>query len=529
MLHDVLFKACRIIDGTGAVPFLGSVAVKDGLVSVVSDSVNNVLLARRTIDCNGAYLAPGFIDIHAHSDLQTVRERSMKAKVMQGIVTEVCGNCGMGVFPCPPGLLAAKRLVSLMQDVLGPFVKEAPWQDLTSYRTFVSSAAHGTNLIMLQAHAPLRLTVMADDPNRLANSSEISAMAGLLEVAFSQGAAGFSTGLYYSPCMHATDEELLALLRVTAKHDRLFAVHHRCEGDDVLDSLRHVLSLAKQSGVRLEIAHLKPIGKANQAKTEAMLSLIDQALADGIDVGFNQYPYEYGSTSLFSLLPPAYVGLNRGELRLRLSKPQVRQAIRHEMEHPVGWDSLVSLCGWQDITIAAMDHAPGCNGMGMLELAAQRGVDPWELFFDLVATETGRAVLIDVTQSQQTLTTIMRHRAGGFATDALYGPGLVHPRSHHAVHHLLDRYCKQEPVLPLEEHVKRSTLRNAQRLGLHDRGRIAVGLAADLVVLDMERMQDVSTVALPDANCRGIEWVMVNGVFAVEHGVPTGSLSGKML
>jgi len=522
-----LFTNCTILDGTGSPSWVGEVAVDEGRILALGPKLESVSTGER-IDGRLRVLCPGFIDIHGHSDLEVLRRPIMLPKLNQGITTEVAGNCGQGVFPCIPGLVQ-RKLEALVRDVLGTYPLPWSWYDLSTYLAQVAQQGSGTNLLFLQAHAPLRLSAIEGNPNRPATVRELETMVALLEESYAQGALGFSSGLYYAPCLFASAEEFEALLRVTARHDRLFAVHHRCEGSDVLQSLHEVLDLAERTGVRIELSHLKVIGRKNQDKVPRMLELIEAYHSRGVRVIFDQYPYEYGSTSLASLLPPSFLKLDRPQLLEVLSSTAGRARVRAEMEVPHGWDSIFELCGWEDISIVSLDTNPQYNGLDFPTIAAVRQQDPFDSFFDLVAEEQGAALMVDITQTQQSLETIMRHPLGCFSTDALYSGSGGHPRSWQAARHLLDAYQRQKAVLPLPQQIRRMTGEPAARLGVCERGLVREGFAADLVLLDMERMIDVSSLACPNAPGGGIDLVMVNGEVAYRDGVPTGALAGKLL
>ena len=387
----------------------------------------------------------------------------------------------------------------------------------------------GTNMVFLQAHSPLRFFALGGNANRQATAAEVDVMCRMLEKSFKEGCRGFSSGLYYAPCLFADRRELLELLQVTKKYDRLFAVHMRCEGNDVLEAIEEVLDLARQTGVRLEISHLKAVGRVNQILVPKMLAMIEGARMEGIDVLFDQYPYEYGSTSLFSLLPPQYLRLTRDDLQKLLASPKERSAIKEEMQDPDGWDSLYELCGWDNITVMTLDSNKQYEGLTLTEIASHRAQGPFDSFFDLLMAEKGTALMTDITQSQESLKRILTHPLMCFDTDALYTGAKSHPRSYQAAVHLLDKYWKQQDLLPLEVLISKMSLEPATRLGLLDRGKIMQGYKADLVIFDPISLKDNSTEKNPMAKPDGMVLVMVNGKLSFFEGEPTGVCSGSLL
>lgn len=523
MDYSLVFRNATVLDGTGARRYVADVGVVGDHIAAIGDL--HEASAEKTVSASGLFLCPGFIDMHAHSELEVLRDPSMSAKVNQGITTEVSGNCGIGVYPAREDDGTVKVLT---RDVLGGWDGHY-WLDFSAYRNTLEEKGCGTNMAFLVSHSALRCAAMEGNPNREATDGEIRKMCDLLSLCLEEGCVGFSSGLYYAPCLYASHRELSALLLTTRFHGGFFAVHHRCEGDDVLSSLEEVLDLARETGVRLEVSHLKALGPQNQHKVKRMLAMLEDARREGVDVHFDQYPYTYGSTSLFSLLPPSDLKLSKADLQIELKDPVVRTRIRGMMERPEGWDSIYETAGWEQITILVLESHPEYEMMTVSEIARQRGQDPFDTFFDLLAEEQGTALMADVTQSEKSLVEIMRHPLMCFGTDALYAGSLCHPRSFNAAVHLLDVYGRQHKVLSWEDLIRRMTGETARRLRLSDRGIIAVGKKADLVLFDPERIRDTSTMQTPQAVPEGLRQVYVNGVLASEEGVATGSVAGKIL
>ncbi|NBK22767.1 MAG: D-aminoacylase, partial [Spirochaetia bacterium] len=520
MKYDYFFRNATIIDGSGQDSFVGDVAIKDDMIVKVSQGGDSP--SGTALDASGLVLCPGFIDIHGHSELEVLKNPAMDPKILQGITTEVAGNCGIVVYPLNDQNASLHEQV---QDVLGHYEPFA-WKSFAEYAKVWKEEGSGTNMAFMQAHSPLRFLALGGNANRPATAMEVSAMCRLLEKSFKEGCIGFSTGLYYAPCLFADRRELLDLLRVTKQYDRLFAVHLRCEGNDVLEAIEEVLDLARLTGVRLEISHLKAIGRVNQGLVPKMLVMLEQARGEGIDVLFDQYPYEYGSTSLFSLLPPHYLRLSREDLQKILKSPKERSAIKEEMQDPDGWDSLYELCGWDNITVMTLDSNRQYEGLTLTEIASLRSQGPFDSFFDLLMAEKGTALMTDITQSQDSIKRILAHPLMCFGTDALYAGAKTHPRSYQAAVHLLDRYGMQQDLLPLEMLIRKMTSEPAKRLRLADRGKIMSGFKADLVIFDPLSLKDNSTERDPMAKSDGMVLVMVNGKLSFFEGEPTGVCSG---
>ncbi len=513
-MYDVLIRNGLIYDGSGEAPFISDIAVFGDRIAVIGRM--GITRARRIIDAAGKAVFPGFIDIHTHTDLLAINDRNMGVRLSQGITTDVSGNCGIGVFPVSEGLDLA------VEDVLGKPNGWA-WSDYSGYRKVLLSEGIGINEAFLVSHTALRLSVMGKRASSEASDEDIEKMAGILSSLLDEGAWGFSSGLYYAPCVFAARKELLRLLEVVRDHGRIFAVHHRCEGDDVLDSLEEVLSLARETGVRLEVSHLKAIGRRNQDKVGEMLRMIEEYRAAGTDVKFDQYPYTFGSTSLFSLLPPHILALTRLEQRLALSLDNERDEIRREMVNPDGWDSIYAMAGPDDISVLYLESHPEYAGKTLTEIGEERGQLPIHALFDILSEEPGLAVMSDITQSEENLIRIMKHPLMSFGSDSLYSSPVPHPRSKHAAVHFLQHYVRDKQVLTMEEGIRRLTGENADRMGFRDRGYIREGMKADIIIADPGRISEEG-----DGNT-GFDYVLVNGQFAVDGGRLTGIRAGEVL
>ncbi len=517
-----LFKNGLVIDGNGNKSFKADVLVEDN--TIIDIRKNLEASSAQVLDIEGKILCPGFMDIHAHSELEALRDPSMLHKVQQGITFDLSGNCGIGVYP---------RQLSdapVFADILGHYNDSWNWTDFVEFQ---SQLKPGINMAFLQSHSMLRMAAIQGNPNREATTAEIETMCSLLDTALDQGCLGLSTGLYYAPCLFANEEEILSLLRVVKKHNALFTVHHRCEGDEILSSIDEILSYVRKTGVKLEISHLKAIGKANQNKVDTILEKIHNFRAEGFDVCFDQYPYEYGSTSLFSLLPPFLLRLEKKELSKTLKSMETNTELRskaiEEMLHPQGWDSIVQLCGWDNITITYLESSPEYNGLTLEDAAKKLGKDPFEALFWLLAKENELALMTDVTQSTENLRKIFKDPLMHFGTDALYTGSAAHPRSANAAIHLLETMCKTSTTATYEEAICKMTSRVAKRLGIKDRGQIVKGMKADLVVFDPQKLHDNSSPSEPFTMCCGLDYVMVNGQFAINKNAPTGSRSGVII
>ena len=517
--NSFLLKNATIIDGNNKEAYKASLLISDDKIVKIIKNNNEIVNINNVIDCSNKIITPGFIDVHGHSDFQIFRTPDMMSKIQQGITTEIGGNCGVGAFPID---LKDQNIVNAIheftKDVLGSYNYD--YSDFESFYQKAQKHLPNTNILFLQSHTALRANVIKPNANRVATDEEINQMCSLLDKSLKQGCIGFSTGLYYAPCIYADEKELVALLKVVKANNKIFCTHHRCEGDDVINSLKEVINLAKKSGVKLEVSHLKAIGKDNQKYVDQMLSLIDQAKADGVDIGFDQYPYEYGSTSIYSLLPPEYLKLTNKDLKLALNDKDERNKIKELIKNPNGWDSIIKMSGFDNIYAMYLESQRELENYSLKDLAIKLKQSDdedscFDTFFDILLKETGTALMLDITQSMESIEKILNHPLMCFGTDALYSgddPTLpTHPRSYQAAVHLIDTFYKQRKAIDLVPLIYNMTGKSASRFKIENRGVIKEGNFADLLVIDLDNLKDVSNMQNTKIPPEGIEYVFVNG------------------
>lgn len=497
---DILIENATIVDGYWKTPYVGSVTIKDGIIDVVS-VCRQTCSAKKVIDAKGKYLIPGIIDMHSHSDLKVVQKEQFRYKIAMGITSEVIGNCGIGSFP----LTDTNQLNSLNLDILGG---SEQFTSFDSYKKAYFNAPPSTNIVALQAHSPIRYEVMKERAHQKATDIDIMKMKQLLHTSFDQGVKGFSSGLYYEPCQGADKRELLALLSVVKERGGIFAVHHRQEGDGIIESIKEVLTLSLLSGVSLQISHLKAIGNKNQDKVKEVLHEIETFHNKGLDVTFDQYPYEWGATSLASLLPPAVLTLPLEDRRKLLSTKEGQKEVRDSIMHPVGFDSIIHLCGFDDIRMLTFDADESVVGKTMSEIATMWKTDVWDAFFTLILQAGNNSLMSDITQSRESIELIMAHPLGTFSTDAIYSGSQYHRRSSHAVQDLFDIFYVEKKVLTLSEHIRRMCVLPARKLKLENRGMILPGYIADVVIIDIPETTQEKT---------QVDSVIVGGKIAYEN------------
>ena len=529
-------KNAKIIDGDNNSEFVSNILIEDEKISKITNNID--IKADVELDLKNKIITPGFIDVHGHSDLQILRTPKMKSKIQQGITTEIAGNCGVGVFPIDLNNNDIVEAVhALSKDVLGSY--NYNFNDFDTFCKIVEKNSPNTNVLFLQSHSALRANVIRPNANRKATDDEIKEMCELLDTSLKQGCIGFSTGLYYAPCVYADRNELIALLQVVKENNKIFCTHHRCEGDDVINSLSEVINLAKEVGVKIEISHLKAIGVENQKYVNDMLLLIEKSRNEGLDIAFDQYPYEYGSTSFNSLLPPKYLKLSNNELKKALNDKNERALIKDLLIKGEGFDSLIKMCGFDNIYSMYLENQRELEHFSIRELSLKlRGKSDddscFDTFFDILLKEEGTALMLDITQSHESIEKILNHDLMCFGTDALYSGDEnsnfpTHPRSYQAAVHLINVYYKQRKSIELVKLINKMTKVGAERFNIKNRGVIKEGYFADLVVLDLDNLQDYSDNEDNKIPPDGIEFVFVNGNLVYKNKKIVNSNAGRII
>ena len=520
----LLLTGGQVLDGTGAPGRVADVLVRDGRVQAVGNHLDAA--GTRVLDVTGRIVAPGFVDIHTHSDLTLLSDPRGLSKVHQGVTTEVVGNCGLGVTPLPEGAdrRAIRQAVSYLD--LDPDI-DWSWRDLAGYLDAIRCAGPGVNVAALVGHLPLHAAVCGFD-DRPASRAELDRMCGLLRDALDAGAIGLSTGLIYAPLPYVREEELVTLAAVTARAGKIFTWHIRSYDDGLLDAVSQAVAVARRTGCRTQISHLCAVGRRNWGAVRGALDVVDAATAEGLEIGVDIYPYVHGNAPLSQLLPAWAQAGGADAWTSRLGEPKVRDAIRDEWrDRPTTWD---------EITISWTVRTPPDPDVGrtIAQLADERGVSADDVALDLLA-ELGTGVVITAGgRSESDLAAVLAHPAAVVASDGLAldpdgatGRGMPHPRSYGCFPRYLSRYANTAGGLA--EAVRRCTAAPAARVGLTDRGVLRPGAAADIVVLDPARLRDRATFTAPHQFADGIDLVLVNGAPAIEQGRHTGARAGHVL
>jgi N-acyl-D-amino-acid deacylase len=530
LVEELVIRDAEVVDGTGEPSYRADVVVDGGrIVSIVKEAAAAGCQrpgARRELDAEGLALAPGFIDMHAHSDLALLRDPDHSAKAAQGVTLEVLGQDGLSYAPVDDRTLGEVRRAIAGWNGAGDDV-DFDWRSVGEYLDRLDRGIAVNAAYLIPQGTVRALAVGWDD--RDATEAELERMRRLVAEGMEQGAVGMSSGLTYTPGMYAKDAELTELCRVVASYGGYYCPHHRSYGAGALQAYEEMVELTREAGCPLHLAHATMNFGVNKGKAPELLTLLDEALAGGADITLDTYPYTPGCTTLVALLPSWASEGGPEQILKRLADDDTAERIRHHMEvtgsdgcHgvPVEWET-IEISGVGDPALA--EHV----GRTVLESAALRGESPWTVARRLLLADRLAPTILQHVGHEENVRAIMRHRVHTGGSDGILQGSKPHPRAYGTFPHYLGHYVRELGVLSLEECVAHLTARPAARLRLPDRGRIREGYRADLVLFDPATVAAGSTYEEPRRLPTGIPYVLVDGRFVIEDGRRTDVLAGR--
>jgi N-acyl-D-aspartate/D-glutamate deacylase len=525
---DLLIRGGTVVDGSGRPARSADVALGGDRVVAIDEL--GAVAAPRVLDASGLVVAPGFVDIHTHSDFSLLLDPRGESMIRQGVTTEVTGNCSYAPYPVRPADVPA--LTATLSGIAGDDVVW-DWTDLDGYRCRFNARGASLNIAPLAGHAALRVAAMGY-ADRAPAADELAAMRRLLAETMEQGAFGFSAGLTLAPSAYAATDEIVALCEVAARYGGYYAAHMRVPAERQLEGRLETLEVAHRAGIAVQMAHNNVMGRPYWRLVPEMLELLDRERAAGVDVTYDVYPYLAGMSIIDQLMPAWAQEGGVEALVARLRDRATRRRIYDELAPgraggALPWD-------WDAIRVTDVQPAEDkpFEGKTVAEVAALLGVDGLEALLTLVERDRASATYHHLSEANTRL--LLRHPLGMVASDGAAVTvgtrslrGKPHPRFFGTFPRVLGRYVREGGVLTLEEAVRKMTAVPAARVGLSDRGLLAPGKIADVVLFDPRTIVDHATYDEPSRYAQGVDSVVVAGQVVLERGQMTGALPGRAL
>ena len=483
---DIIIRNGTIVDGSGESGFAGDVSIAGEKIAAVGKITGEADLV---IDATGMVVAPGFVDMHAHTDFAFLNNPSSNEKLMQGVTTNVIGNCGLS--PAPANEHVRQYFDTILKYIFGETTTRG-FDTLGEFLGELEESGTSTNVATYAAHGIIKcyVTEMSPDPP---TSEDMEQMKELLRQAMEDGAFGLSSGLVYPPGAFSSTEELIDLCKVVAEFGGIYATHIRDEANRLEEAVAEAIEIGRAAGVPIHISHHKSFGRANWGKSKKSLQMVEDALSEGLDVTLDQHPYEASST----LLAPV-----------------------------MGSDRFYP----ENVMIASTRHDHSLEGRMLKDIAKERGITPRDAAEEIISDEDGAVTAIFFEMDEDDIVRIMKHPTTMIGSDGIETDGgRPHPRLFGTFPCILGRFVREKAVLTLEEAVRKMTSMGFERLGIRDRGLLREGYCADVAVFDPEKIVDTATYEDPRQFPIGIEHVIVNGKRAVTDGKQTSALAGRVI
>ena len=525
--YDLLITGGSVIDGEGTPARVADVGIRAGTIAGIGSL--GQAEARRRIDATGLTVAPGFIDMHNHSDFTILSEPKAESMIRQGVTTMVLGE-SRSAGPVKTGADDAPRSDGVKVD----------WTTLGGYFARLERQRMAANIASYVGEEQV-WTYVKGYGQSAATQAEIAAMKKLVAQAMEDGAMGLSTALLMPPSSLATTDNLRELAGVAKQYGGIYSTHIRDEGEGVFQAIAEAIDVGRRARIRVDIIHMKLAHKKLWGRASEIIAMVEKARSEGHDIRANVYPYTAGQNNLASIVPPWAHDGGRDKMLERLRDAGARERMRREILQGLpGWYNhyLATGDGWGGMLLVSLraDRNKAFQGKRMSELIAARKGDPVETLFDLLLEEQGSVPTVFFHHSEPDMQLIMKQPwtsigsdGAAVSPDGPSGRTHPHPRYYGTFPRVLGRYARELKVVPLEEAVRKMTSMNADKIGLKDRGRLRPALAADVVVFDANTVIDRATFERPHQYPVGIQYVIVNGVVTIDRERHTGELAGRVL
>lgn len=526
-MFDVLIKGGRIADGTGKPAYTADLAILNGKIAKIAPQITET--AKEVIDAAGLVVAPGFIDVHNHSESFIFTGTDAYNYLEMGVTTQICGNCGESPVPYYEGAL---------RWIKDPEERAACGKLAATPATFMAAAEKasiGVNMGFLIGHDPIRAYAMGYSPDA-PDPQQLEIMCDWVRQAMEAGFLGYSTGLIYAPSAYGKTPELIALAKAMAPYGGVYASHVRNEGDGVVEAVEEAIRIGKEAGVPVQISHLKVMGKHNEGLSQRLLQLIEDANCEGLPVAADQYPYEASHASLRSRIPAKYHAGGKDALLERLKDPAVRADIQKSVFESTGNQIGASPIAARDVLISELATHPEYVGMTLEQVAQLWGANAADTLCDLLIESGTLGEGIYFNQNESDILRILDSIWVCCGSDSSNRPDQrsdpetrfgVHPRCIGAFVRRLE--LQRKMGIRMEDAICRITDAPARFFGLKGHGQLQEGFDGNITVLDYENLRSLSTYEYPHKGNEGIRYVLVNGTVAVREGRCTGSRAGKIL
>lgn len=484
--YDIIIRGGTVVDGTGAAGYIADVAISGDRIAAIGEPDSH---AARVIDGSGLVVAPGFVDVHSHDDAACL-STSLDFKLLQGVTTDIVGNCGAGVAPA---LGEGRFGLPGVELILGPLPEGATWTTFGGYMDAVQAAKPAINIGCFVPHGIVRAKHLGMD-RRAPDTNELAAMQADVDEGMAAGALGMSTGLIYPPGAWAQTDEIVELARVVARHNGLYMSHIRNEAEGLLDAVEEAITIGREAVVPVQISHHKAASPDSWGKTAESIHMIEDANEAGHDVAFDAYPYAAGSTVL-----------------------SAARAVRRDIDPDA-------------IVVASVDQRREYEGKSIRQIGEMLNIsDPREVIARVLSEEPA-AVAVLHTMHEDDVRRVLAHPLCMIGSDGIPTPtGNPHPRLYSCFPRVIHRYSRSAGLFSLEEAIRKMTSLPARRFKLAGRGELREGAIADIVVFDAERIEDVATYEEPRQHPKGIEYVLVNGRVAADHGKQVETHAGRLV
>ncbi|MAG44667.1 hypothetical protein CL633_02155 [bacterium] len=518
---DILIQNANIIDGTGKKKFQADLGIKNGKIKKIGKIKTR---AKQKINAQNLYTCPGFIDILNHSDsfftLFTIP--SQDSLITQGITTILGGNCGSSLAP-----LTQSSAINSIQKWTDLNQVNLNWLNTQDFLNALESKKLSINFASLVGHGTIRRGILHDE-NRILNNSEIKILKNVLETSLEQGSYGMSSGLAYSHEKSTSLHEIIELAKIIKKYNGIYATHIRGEGEELLPSLEEAIKIGIETRVKIQISHLKAMGKTNWSKMNQAIELIEQARERGVDINFDIYPYSVTGSVLYVLLPDWVAQGGKKLLLARLRDPILAQKVTQEMQ--------ADPYDYKKIIIAQGNVNKSFIGKKLSEIAKHEGISEEQAVINMLLASEGRISVFFNALSSENVEKAIAHELGfvctngaGYSNDYEQEEGLVHPRCFGAMPRFLKHYVQEKKLLSWEQAIRKITFLPAQKIGLKKRGQIKKGFFADIAIINPKTITDKATFSNPYQYSQGVEYVVVNGQVVLENGKQKNILPGIVL